>query len=116
MQADDASTARAVADYNHEPGVGYVYAIVNLSATFNGDGSGDAGIDLSVLINGIDDLDSDGYCTILDNSFGLKTLYTGQTDSGQECRYIKRSKTTSGFVSVVADQYGSPKTAYWRID
>ena len=115
MQANEASTAKAVANYNHEPGVGYVYAIVDLSATFNGDGSASPGVDVGVSINGVDDLHSGGYCSIIDNGFGGDLLYTGQTESGLECIYIKQAKTTSGFVSVVADQFGSPHTAYWRI-
>ncbi len=114
-RADASSTAAAVADYNHAPGDGYLYAIIGLSATYKGDGSAEPGLDVTAGINGVDKHSSDSYCSLISTEFGLETLYTGQTNSGTNCVYLKASQAQRGFVQVTTDPYGSPRTAYWRI-
>jgi len=114
MQADSGSSARAVAEFNQPPGTGYVYALIQLEATYEGAGSGLAD-EFAISINGVFELKSGVPC-VVSPYFGEHVLLTGQSTSGTECIYMLAAKAARGTVRVVVPDLTSGDDgpdAYW---
>jgi hypothetical protein len=115
IQADATSNAAATADYNIEPGRGYVYAIVTLDATYEGTGQASAS-ELNVEINGVGDESTEVNCMLMDTDL-YDQLTTGRSRTFRSCTYMLASKTKHGTVRVI-DGYSfesDAPSAYWTI-